>query len=118
MTLMAGAEAEVAIFGTCEGGDGDDRVWIARMLDSEAAKPGADVDRLEERLRRATRMLVRRHVGKVYSLALALWRHDTIGDEVSIRAATGLDPEPPAFDYWASIGMTDTAVIGSIVRAH
>ena len=59
IAYMAGAEAEVVILGSTQGGDGNDRLQIALM--SEELVTGADWDRLEARLRAMTRMLVRRH---------------------------------------------------------
>jgi hypothetical protein len=59
VAYMAGAEAEVVIRGSTQGGDGNDRHQIAMM--SEELVTGADWDRLEARLRAMTRMLVRRH---------------------------------------------------------
>jgi len=59
IAYMAGAEAEVVILGSTQGGDGNDRLQIALM--SEKLVTGADWDRLEARLRAMTRMLVRRH---------------------------------------------------------
>ena len=59
ITYMAGAESEVVILGSTQGGDGDDRYQIALM--SEELTTGADWDRLEARLRAMTRTLIRRH---------------------------------------------------------
>ena len=99
MAHMAGAEAEVAVLGACQGGDGHDRAEIAAMLDSM----GADDDgRQEARLRQATRQLLRRHVGKIERLARALLAYGTLVDEDAIRGVAGLPPAPIEVDYWAA----------------
>lgn len=58
MAFMAGAESEVVILGSTQGGDGTDRYQIVLM--SEELTTGADWDRLEARLRAMTRTLIRR----------------------------------------------------------
>jgi hypothetical protein len=65
---MAGAEAEVEFTGSCAGGDGDDRNWVARALEEVAG----DAVVMESRLRRRARGLVRRHQGKIAAVADAL----------------------------------------------
>ncbi len=100
LNLMAGAEAEIALLGHCKGGDGDDRYQVDMMLESEAGAADGDNERLERRLRQATRMLVRRHIGKIDGLARALWRLGTIEDDDEIRHAAGLGPPPADVDYW------------------
>jgi uncharacterized Ntn-hydrolase superfamily protein len=67
ITFMAGAEAEVAVFGACGGLDTDDRVQIGLML----TELGRDA-KVEERLRRATRHLVHRHLATVSTVAKML----------------------------------------------
>jgi ATP-dependent Zn protease len=87
---MAGAEAEVEFFGSCQGGDGDDREEVhdalyrvgvagpavARMVDSDAIYA-----RYEPRLRRWTRALVRRHRTKIDRIARALLERKTLSGE-------------------------------------
>jgi hypothetical protein len=60
-------EAEVALFGACGGLDTDDRVQIGLML----TELGRDAN-VEERLRRATRHLVDRHLATVSKVAQML----------------------------------------------
>ena len=98
MANMAGAEAEIALLGTCGGGDGADRREIAAMLDGM----DGDVERQEARLRQATRQVVRRHVGKIERLARALAAYDTLADDDVIRAVAGLPAAPPEVDWWAA----------------
>lgn len=67
LAYMAGAEAEIEILGNCHGGDGDDRLWISRMLEDIPSQ--RTLVQLEDRLRRHTRALVRRHRGAIERLA-------------------------------------------------
>lgn len=71
ITLMAGAEAEIELLGTCEGGDGDDRIeiWRTRQFHISAT---------DERLRKMTKMLVRRHRALIERVAKALLTEITI----------------------------------------
>ena len=76
ITFMAGAEAEVELAGAspeliC---DGDDRGQIARMFDETVL----DEDENEERLRRHTRSLIRRHRVKIEAVAEALLAQKTL----------------------------------------
>ncbi len=76
LTFMAGAEAEVELAGAspelvC---DGDDRGQITRMFDETVL----DEDENEERLRRLTRSLIRRHRGKIEAVAEALLQEKTL----------------------------------------
>jgi hypothetical protein len=41
IAFMAGAEAEVEIVGNCQGGDDDDRLQIARMMEMRLGEVGA-----------------------------------------------------------------------------
>ncbi|GLK71275.1 hypothetical protein KHC23_10905 [Ancylobacter dichloromethanicus] len=67
LAYMAGAEAEIEILGNCHGGDGDDRLWISRMLEEIPSE--RTPAQLEERLRGHTRALVRRHRAAIERLA-------------------------------------------------
>ena len=72
MLSMAGAEAEKELFGRQSStGDGDDRLQIARV-GQEIASEGYFWESLEPRLRRMTRMLVRRHRALIERVAKAL----------------------------------------------
>jgi hypothetical protein len=68
---MAGAEAEIALLGATQGGDGDDRLQIALMAE-ELDSPKEHWERIEARLRAMTRMLVRRHRALIERVANAL----------------------------------------------
>ena len=90
---MAGAEAEVAILGDCDGGDAADRRDIGHMLEDLRV----DDDRRaawERRLRRWTMALCRRHVDQIKRLAEARMRNDCMSDE-EVRRVIGL-PHPMA----------------------
>ena len=71
IAFMAGAEAEVECLGNCPDEDHDDRWQITMMLNSLLP---ANTDPLgcENRLRRVTRTLVRRHRGKIEAVAQKL----------------------------------------------
>ena len=75
IAFMAGAEAEIECLGSCRGGDGDDRWQIALMLES-LLPAGVDPSGCENRLRRFTRALVRRHRGKLEAVAQRLLKQE------------------------------------------
>jgi hypothetical protein len=75
LAYMAGAEAEGVLFGKAGRGDGADRRQIAWMLEDIGP---VDPDRYEQRLRRMTRMLVRRHRERIERVAAALFAHRTL----------------------------------------
>jgi hypothetical protein len=66
---MAGAEAAAELLRAKQHGDEDDRYQIALMMEELAP---ADLDKCEARLRRMTRMLVRRHEWRINRVAKAL----------------------------------------------
>jgi hypothetical protein len=71
MTFMAGTEAELILVGSTKGGDGDDRYQIelmANQLDYDTDK----WTKREARLRRITRLLIRRHQNRIERVAEAL----------------------------------------------
>jgi|SRR5208283_78764 len=73
MAYMAGAEAEEVLLGDCAGADGEDRRQVALMLSTLLG--GADeleTEAWEQRLRRHTRGLVRRHAARIELVAEAL----------------------------------------------
>lgn len=100
LSLMAGAEAEEEFFGSCPGGDGDDRREISKMLNQrfpvkenvsikdylafvkqgrslpppspEEAERLSHVQEWEKRLRRHTRAIVHRHRDKIERVAAQL----------------------------------------------
>lgn len=76
ITFMAGAETEVELFGKCQGGDGDDRLQVALMV--EAFADGNDALRWEARLRRHARGLVQRHLGWIVRVAVDLLSRGTL----------------------------------------
>jgi 3-oxoacyl-[acyl-carrier-protein] synthase III len=63
---MAGRESEIEFFGSCLGGDDDDRRQITLMLKEIGAVSK------ESRLRKKTRALVKRHRIKVEAIAREL----------------------------------------------
>jgi ATP-dependent Zn protease len=71
--LMAGAEAEAEFFGKAMvGGDDDDRYQIQQMLDEVPHLLGSS-EKCEARLRRMTRMLIRRHKSSIRRLQGRSW---------------------------------------------
>ena len=89
MALMAGAESEIVILGRCHGGDSDDRLQIALIVDEASDfTPQQWWDRYEPRMRRQTRRLVRRHRDKIERVAKALLERETLQpDEVDALMA-------------------------------
>jgi hypothetical protein len=76
MTFQAGAEAEIEVFGSCPGGDGDDQYQITLM----AEHAGWTEDKVLN-LRRYTRLLVKRHRVKIERVACALLKSRCLGAE-------------------------------------
>jgi hypothetical protein len=72
---MAGAEGELLLLGSTNGGDDEDRYQINLMADSCRI---ADWDKQERRLRAMTRMLVRRHQALIERTATALLHKTTM----------------------------------------
>jgi hypothetical protein len=99
MTLMAGAESEVEILGSCRGGDDDDRYQIQSMMLTRwcpipnYGEPGDEAGiRYERRMRARKRGLVRRHRDKIRRVAnvlLMLIRRTLSGDEVEAVIRVG-----------------------------
>ncbi|HKM64639.1 MAG TPA: hypothetical protein VJY39_19340 [Acidisphaera sp.] len=94
MAYMAGAEAEGVLVGDCAEGDGEDRRQIALMLSTllgEMDEPATEA--WEERLRRHTRGLVRRHAARIELVAEALLlRRRLEGSEIDrLLAVSGLE---------------------------
>ena len=87
MTFMAGREAEIEIIGSGAGGDGDDVHQIGSML-AEVADHEEEQARIEARLRRGARMIVRRHRRLIEEVARAL-------DQSLVIAADELDRLSP-----------------------
>lgn len=93
ITLAAGAEAEVEILGDHYGGDGDDRYRIALMLDEIADED--DHDRIEARLRRFARQLVRYHRADIEKVAAQLEeRRFLTGEEIDALLPVGFMARP------------------------
>jgi hypothetical protein len=79
IAFMAGAEGEVELLGSTQGGDGEDRYQIEEMaLELENCKDRAKV---AARLRAMTRMLVRRHRTLIERVANALLRKRILSGE-------------------------------------
>jgi ATP-dependent Zn protease len=70
ISTMAGAEAETELLGLQAVGDGHDRDQIEQMAEELTSK--RSWSELEPRLRRMTRMLVRRHRSRIERVAEAL----------------------------------------------
>lgn len=90
ITFMAGHETECEILGNDAGGDGTDRYWIGRMM-GELVHPENDEawERIEHRLRQATRALVRRHRAAIDRVAEALLARGSLSAH-EIDALVGL----------------------------
>jgi hypothetical protein len=87
---MAGAEAEVVLLGSAQGGDGDDRYQIALM--AEELENCADWKKLEDRLRAFTRMLVHRHRALIERVAAELLDKKTFsGEELNSLIGRSVD---------------------------
>jgi ATP-dependent Zn protease len=76
ITYMAGVEGEMALLGSTNCGDGNDRYQIEMM--AEELTNCKDWNKLEPRLRAMTRMLVRRHRALIERAANALLRKTTL----------------------------------------
>lgn len=88
ITLMAGVEAEIELLGDSEGGDGADLMEIDKV-DSEF---GID----EPRLRKFTKMLVRRHRGLIERTAEALLAEKTLsGPDLDKLVGRSIDDVKP-----------------------
>jgi hypothetical protein len=84
--LMAGAEACRELLGTpiSEIGDDHDRRQIGRVLEEELVDANSAEEvwvRKEARLRKMTRMLIRRHRGRIERVAEALLAKTTVSAE-------------------------------------
>ena len=80
MATMAGGEAEAEFFGSCAGGDSDDRHQVDLMLDS-LLPANADLPRYAQRFRRHTQALVRRHRATIERVAGQLLKRTTLKAE-------------------------------------
>lgn len=76
IALMAGAEAEVVLLGSTQGGDTHDRYEIERR--AEQLEGGGSWSQIEPRLRAMTRVLVRRHRVQIERVAAALTERKTL----------------------------------------
>jgi hypothetical protein len=76
ITYMAGVESEMALLGSTNDGDGDDRHQIEMM--AEKLVNCKDWNKLEPRLRAMTRMLVQRHQALIERVANTLLRKTTL----------------------------------------
>jgi ATP-dependent Zn protease len=85
MIYMAGRAAEEEFFGSCAGGDGDDRRQINLMLD-RLLPSDADVPHYAKRLRSHTQALVRRHRDAIACIAALLLARKTLQSEEIERA--------------------------------
>jgi ATP-dependent Zn protease len=92
IAFMAGAEGEVELFGSTQGGDGDDRIQIELMAEELSARDPLPWDKREVRLRAMTRMLVRRHRALIKRVANALLRKRTLsGEQLDKLIGRGVD---------------------------
>ena len=84
LARMAGAEAEIEILGHCKGGDGNDRVLIEMMAESDNSDFSQELwDRYEPRMRRQTRRPVRKNRDKIERVSAALLERQTLqADEI------------------------------------
>jgi hypothetical protein len=80
IACMAGTEAEAELLGAAEGGDGEDLYHIGLLAEE---LPGCDLDRL----RRMTRMLVRRHRKRIERVAKVLLVKETLTEKQIDRLA-------------------------------
>lgn len=76
---MAGAEGEIELLGSTEGGDGEDRYQIELM--AKELSGGDSWNGIEPRLRAMTRMLVRRHRVLIERVAAALLERKMLSRE-------------------------------------
>ena len=78
MSCMAGTEAEAELLGAAQGGDAEDlrhiNILAEHFLD-------CDRNRLLDRLRRMTRMLVRRHRKRIERVAMVLLAKETLTEK-------------------------------------
>ena len=82
IAYMAGAEAVRVLLGVEVDGDGDDRLQIEMMAQSRYSDlPGDLWERAEQRMRRQTRRLVRRHRLAIERVAAALVERGTVQPE-------------------------------------
>lgn len=81
ISYMAGAEAEILILGSTQGGDGDDRYQIEMMAESQLGLQPEAWERREARLRAFTRALLRRHRERVERVANALLDEGSLSSE-------------------------------------
>jgi ATP-dependent Zn protease len=86
LAYMAGAEAEIIILGSTQGGDGHDRDQIELMAE-ELESDSARWSRIESRLRAMTRMLVQRHRDRIERVAEALLAKETLSAEAIDKIA-------------------------------
>ena len=94
MTYMAGAEAEEVLLGDRAGGDTHDRRQVALMLSTLLGyADDEETAAWEQRLRHHTRVLVRRHAGRIELVAEALLvRHRLEGSEIDgLLTVSGLE---------------------------
>lgn len=77
ITYMAGAETEMILLGSHSVGDSDDRYQIELMAESNLHRD-TDWSKLEPRLRKLTRMLVRRHRARIERVARTLLAKTTV----------------------------------------
>jgi ATP-dependent Zn protease len=101
MATMAGAEAEKELLNSLStSNDGMDRRIIAARAETLTDYDWPDWVKLESRLRKMTRMLVRRHWERIERLAQALLEKTTL-NYIQIDMLIDLDPEDEARRRWA-----------------
>lgn len=111
MIQMAGRAAEEECLGHCQGGDGDDQFRAAGMImDLVGDGQWVEAEALEQRLKRATALLVQRHRSKIEALASALLDQPVMTDR-QIRAAIGMGPAPRRSRRRRGINLRDPELI-------
>lgn len=110
LTVMAGAEAEIEILGSSEGGDGDDRYQITLMLHESLDETGHE--HREARLRRFARQIVRRHRNDIERVAAALEVHETLaGEEIDALLPPTFMSRPVSWDLALPDGDAEPIVL-------
>ena len=114
MAGMAGAEAEYVLLGRTAVGDGRDRREILFGMEGEISNP----ERVEERLRLATRSIVRRHVPTIERVARALRRRKmlTISDLDRLVICRARTLRPDEVEYLAIVRAVDDAPNARLLR--
>jgi ATP-dependent Zn protease len=91
IAFMAGGEAEAELLGLTAPGDGEDRRQIEQMAEQFGLDEGRR-NKVETRLRAMTRILIRRHKGRIERVAKALLARTTLSaDELDNLVGKSVD---------------------------